>query len=215
MPGNEHSSLSLVGVPTADHSNDFNDDGDSDDRDAIEADFGVVSTIGKSSISASGDSMAVSKPTAYSAAQESKERSQAAVDKAPAPADKVSKRRQRIKASATKIKARKVLDNPSKAQDVIEATTKAETGQFDSDEVIAKNDPYFKIGCQRRMVFTSDPVPLHQHYAPMSTAHCTTTDLEYPSAVEKFLDWCKDRNKTPRHFVLKMGPPDGRYGLPP
>lgn len=99
-------------------------------------------------------------------------------------------------------------------QDKIEAAVKFESPEYDFDDMIIENDPYFKLGCVRRMVFTSDPVPVHKRYKTIPRENSTTTDVEYPSAVEKLLKWFRKRETIPRHFVLKMGPPNGMHGRP-
>lgn len=199
VPGKDRSSLTSVRVSTADQINNDNDD-------AIEAELSAANTVRKSATSCSIEPAAFTKTTANSAPQKSKKQSQAADDKVPALEGQTSERTQRAKANATRIKARKAL----KAK--LEAAAKAHTVHYDSDDVIDKYDPYFKIGCQRRMVFTSDTVPADQQYALLPPEHCTAADKEYPSAVEKFLEWWKKRDKTQRHFVLKMGQPVRRYG---
>jgi hypothetical protein len=110
------------------------------------------------------------------------------------------------------------------------ASLQIKTYLFDRDEDLALDDPYTKKGCERRMVFTSDDVPMEARYA-----HYNGPEEDRPqwrNAVDKFLQWCVSRpssarrgtpdweeagyndGRTARHFVLKMGPPHGLFGEP-
>jgi hypothetical protein len=95
----------------------------------------------------------------------------------------------------------------------------------ESDNEIMEDDPYFKKGCERRMVFTSDPVPLAYQYKVYDISE--TWHPEFLSAADKFFKWCKSRptavtsdwpgwneasfrdGRRARHFVLKIGAPNG------
>lgn len=102
-----------------------------------------------------------------------------------------------------------------------------------ADEPISQADPYFAKGCQRRMAFESDPVPSEIQYSvPTSQTVGPAEDSVCLNAVTKFFQWCESRpsstaklrdpsleahyldSKTPRHFVLKIGAPNGPYGDP-
>ena len=95
-----------------------------------------------------------------------------------------------------------------------------------TDTTLPQDDPYFLKGCLRRMVFESDPVPVDQQYKAQDPRfEKKTNSIEYLSAVDKAYDWnCTRRGvtgateetladgKLPRHFVLKMGAPNGPNG---
>lgn len=97
---------------------------------------------------------------------------------------------------------------------------------WDSDTAIPEEDPYFAKGCVRRMVFTSDPVPPNQQYkAPTSQHETNATATTYFTAADKVYDWNRTRRgvigateetlrdgKLPRHFILKLGAPNGPKG---
>jgi hypothetical protein len=98
---------------------------------------------------------------------------------------------------------------------------------YEFDELIATDDPYYRKGCERRMVFASDIVPDHFQYGQPGGYKDEPGDGEYKTALDKLSDWALIRPrstsqdvagyqdfKTPRHFVLQMGPPNGRYGQP-
>lgn len=95
-----------------------------------------------------------------------------------------------------------------------------------SDSGISKEDPYFAKGCVRRMVFESDDLPENEQYKTKESRTISSSSrLEYLSAVDKAFEWNRARRgvagatqetlkdgKLPRHFVLKMGAPNGSYG---
>ena len=97
-----------------------------------------------------------------------------------------------------------------------------------SDTPIPEDDLYFAKGCIRRMVFESDPVPMNQQYKVADGAlkrAKNESGIEYLTAADKAYDWNRTRRgvtgatdqtltdgKIPRHFVLKMGPPNGPIG---
>jgi hypothetical protein len=104
---------------------------------------------------------------------------------------------------------------------------------FESDESIPEHDLYREKGCERRMVFRTDPVPLDLQYKVQKhTELSAVVENLAENALSKFLKWCRTRptsdmrmktpetfdeeafedSKKPRHFVLIMGPPDGPYG---
>jgi hypothetical protein len=98
---------------------------------------------------------------------------------------------------------------------------------YESDEPIAADDPYHAKGCQRRMVFASDVVPEQIQYSRSGEYTDGSADNDYKTALDKFSNWALTRphstskdvaghrdSKTPRHFVLQMGPPNGKYGQP-
>jgi hypothetical protein len=112
-----------------------------------------------------------------------------------------------------------------------DAPLPVESFQYESDHKMSKDDPYFAKGCERRMVFASDPVPKRDQYK----LHGVTAAAQRPeslNAVDKFFNWCESRptsarcgrsdwdeegyndGRRARHFVLKMGPPNGPYGHP-
>ncbi|KAF9692444.1 hypothetical protein EKO04_009759 [Ascochyta lentis] len=107
-----------------------------------------------------------------------------------------------------------------------EAAPGAHTYAYVSDEPILSDDPYHAKGCQRRMVFESDPVPKHQQYESQNARLPRKPgEIDYPDAADKMYDWCRTRRgvsgatketledgKLPRHFVLKMGLPHGPNG---
>ncbi|KAJ4321324.1 hypothetical protein N0V94_002956 [Neodidymelliopsis sp. IMI 364377] len=94
---------------------------------------------------------------------------------------------------------------------------------FVSDDFIPNGDPYHAKGCEKRTTFESDPVPEDLQYKTVARG-------EQLNAVDKLFNWCKTRptsalrgqpgfnqegyndGRRPRHFVLKMGPPNGPVG---
>ncbi|KAH7077416.1 hypothetical protein FB567DRAFT_583130 [Paraphoma chrysanthemicola] len=105
----------------------------------------------------------------------------------------------------------------------------AEDCHFDSDETIPEGDAYLDKGCVRRMIFTSDYIPSqHQfaHFIP-SQSHDKPNFL---NAIDKAHNWMYtqpnsekrgkagwnqakyDNGRLPRHFILKMGAPNGFIG---
>jgi hypothetical protein len=112
-----------------------------------------------------------------------------------------------------------------------DAPLSVESFQYESDNELSKNDPYFEKGCERRMVFTSDPVPKQDQYK-LQGVTAAAQRPESLNAVDKFFNWGESRptsarrgrpdwdeegyngGRKARHFVLKMGPPNGLYGHP-
>jgi hypothetical protein len=109
-----------------------------------------------------------------------------------------------------------------------EAAPLAKHGQFDSDVPIPEDDPYFRKGCERRMVFSSESVPQqHQYKHYDRKAEDKPTFLK---AFDKAHNWIYTRTNSgkrgqpdwdeagyndgrrPRHFVLKRGPSDEFVG---
>lgn len=109
-----------------------------------------------------------------------------------------------------------------------EAAPLATHCKFDFDVPIPEDDPYFRKGCERRMVFSSELVPQqHQYKHYDGKAEDKPTFLK---AFDKAHHWIYTRpnsgkrgqpdwdeagyndGRRPRHFVLKMGPPNGFVG---
>lgn len=109
-----------------------------------------------------------------------------------------------------------------------EAPPPESTYAWASDTPIVDDDPYFAEGCERCMVFVSDPVPIDRQYKAHEQCFVKKTgEVEFLSAVDKAYDWNRTRRgvagatdetlkdgKISRHFVLKMGPPNGPNGDP-
>jgi hypothetical protein len=112
-----------------------------------------------------------------------------------------------------------------------DAPLPVESFQYESDHELSKNDPYFEKGCERRMVFTSDSV-LKQDQYKLHDVTAAAQRTESFNAVDKFFNWYESRptsarrgrpdwdeegyndSRKARHFVLKMGLPNGLYGHP-
>ncbi|KAF3043020.1 hypothetical protein E8E11_000930 [Didymella keratinophila] len=91
------------------------------------------------------------------------------------------------------------------------------------DTPITEDEPYFAKGCERRMLFVSDPGTRNRQYQAHEQSFVKkTVDVEFLSAVDKAYDWNRTRRGVPgatqeiprdgkirQHFVLKMGAPNG------
>jgi hypothetical protein len=100
--------------------------------------------------------------------------------------------------------------------------------QYESENEILKEVPYFEKGCERRIVFTSDPIPSENQYKLHDGGEAGRP--EFQNAVDKFFAWCRSRptavnmnilgwdeanykdGRRARHFVLQMGAPKVPYG---
>jgi hypothetical protein len=90
---------------------------------------------------------------------------------------------------------------------------------------VLDDDHYFPKACVRRMVLPSDVIPLQYKYVICQSSK--EKQPEFLNGIDKFSNWCElrptsirplklgwdkegheDARKT-RHFVLKMGPPNG------
>jgi hypothetical protein len=107
-----------------------------------------------------------------------------------------------------------------------EAPLQVEKYQYESDKPLVAGDPYFEKGCERRMVFASDPILEEYQYQRFRQGE-DYKKLGIPemlNAVDKFINWCQSRpseardpdrfkdGRRARHFVLKMDVPNGPIG---
>lgn len=75
-----------------------------------------------------------------------------------------------------------------------EAPPAEDTYAWVSDTPIAIEDAYFGKGCERRMVFESDPVPRERQYQTHEQSFVKKTgDVEFLNAVDKAYDWNRTR----------------------
>ncbi|KAI8936098.1 hypothetical protein NX059_007597 [Plenodomus lindquistii] len=96
----------------------------------------------------------------------------------------------------------------------------------ESDDPIEADDLYFTSGCKKRMFFRLDPIPDALQYTVLcfdrhhQLEGSEAEKQEYMDAVSKFHMLCakqptsgtgREAFKMARHFVLRMGPPNGPH----